>query len=166
MEKAAFYLCHQCQKPFFGGQVDCERDLNLADTIKKEDLKCKACQIKKIGGGVFNCPKHGHKHITWKCHLCCTEALYRCGNAYFCEAHHDQKKPKEAEKCLKENCPLGIEHPPNSNNPIEGNYPLGCSICRQEKKNYLGDQNNFMIEEEKLDADSRIIDKTKNLINL
>ena len=43
MAKSAFYQCNECKKPFFGGLVDCERDLNLAEKVKKEDLKCKTC---------------------------------------------------------------------------------------------------------------------------
>ena len=54
--KCAFYECHECKRPFFGGLADCERDLNMAETTKKEDLICKKCAIKHIGGGQFNCP--------------------------------------------------------------------------------------------------------------
>ena len=100
MPKAAFYQCYSCKKPFFGGLVDCERDASVEDKVRHEDLKCKACNIKSIGGGIFNCPLHGHKHITWKCHLCCSEAIYRCGSDYTCRAHHDGWKPKVPEKCL------------------------------------------------------------------
>lgn len=51
MAKGAFYECYDCKKPFFGGEADCERDLNLAETTKKEDLKCKTCVMKNIKGG-------------------------------------------------------------------------------------------------------------------
>ena len=87
-KKCAFYECHECKKPFFGGQADCERDLNMAETTKKEDLICKKCAIKQIGGGQFNCPQHGHKYIAWKCSLCCSEALFRCGPTYYCDDCH------------------------------------------------------------------------------
>ena len=39
--KAAFYECFKCKKPFFGGMADCERDLELAENTKKEDLLCR-----------------------------------------------------------------------------------------------------------------------------
>ena len=39
--KSAFYECWDCKKPFFGGLVDCERDLELAEKTSKKDLKCK-----------------------------------------------------------------------------------------------------------------------------
>ena len=129
MAKSAFYQCWECMKPFFGGLVDCERDLNLAETTSKKDLKCKQCQVKSFGGGQFFCKLHGSKFITWKCYLCCTEALYKCGDRYYCEAHHDWEE-HEPEECDGVNCPLGVPHPPNSKNHLKSMYPLGCSICR------------------------------------
>ena len=138
MANAAFYQCHDCKIPFFGGQADCERDLDMAENTKKEDIKCKACNIKTIGGGVHNCPEHGHEHITWKCIYCCSEALFLCGITYLCKDHHDGLKKKIPEKCKGVNCPLGVPHPPNSSGPIASMYPLGCSICRQDKNLYKG----------------------------
>ena len=86
--KAAFYQCHECKEPFFGGQVDCERDLRLAERVKKEELLCRKCTVKQIGGGEYTCKVHGHKYITWKCNFCCSEALYRCGSTYYCDRCH------------------------------------------------------------------------------
>ena len=89
LAKCAFYQCYDCKKPFYGGQIDCERDLNNEATTKKEDLICKDCSIKQIGGGQANCPIHGHGFITWKCYMCCKEALFFCfGTSYFCDEHH------------------------------------------------------------------------------
>ena len=88
MNKCAFYECNKCKKPFYGGLADCERDLQLAESTRKENLLCKRCMIKSVGGGQFNCKKHGHKHITWKCFLCCSEALFKCGSSYFCDSCH------------------------------------------------------------------------------
>ena len=82
--KCTFYECAKCLNPFFGGLKDCERDLNLEANTKKEDLICKACIAKQIGGGEYNCPTHGHKHIIWKCMKCCAEALFRCKTLYMC----------------------------------------------------------------------------------
>ena len=28
MSKCAFYLCYDCSRPFYGGLIDCERDLS------------------------------------------------------------------------------------------------------------------------------------------
>ena len=94
---------------------------------------CKGCAIKSIGGGIYNCKKHGHKYITWKCYLCCSEALFRCGNSYLCELHHEGIKPwGSVEHCPgPDRCPLKIPHPPNSADPINSMYPLGCSLCRK-----------------------------------
>ena len=43
LSKFAFYECNSCSKPFYGGKADCERDLNLQETLKKEDMLCRAC---------------------------------------------------------------------------------------------------------------------------
>ena len=40
LAKCAFYMCNTCQKPFYGGLADCERDLALAEKTRKEDLVC------------------------------------------------------------------------------------------------------------------------------
>ena len=151
LAKCAFYECNGCKKPFYGGLVDCERDLQLADSTRKEDLRCTGCAIKQIGGGQFNCKKHGHKHITWKCHLCCSEALFRCGNAYFCEPCHRNPWSTPPNDCGGVNCPLGVPHPPASRDAVKSMYPLGCSLCRMERggANYLGAQG--AVEEVKLD---------------
>ena len=130
MTKCAFYQCYECEKPFFGGLVDCERDLNLAEKTKVEDLLCKTCVTKRIGGGQYTCKIHGTKHITWKCHKCCTEALYKCGNSYYCEEHHDGGWEDYLDDCGGVNCPLGVPHPPASYDALKGMYPLGCSLCR------------------------------------
>lgn len=38
--KAAFYECADCKKPFFGGTIDCARELALETKTKQKDLKC------------------------------------------------------------------------------------------------------------------------------
>ena len=128
LHKCAFYECHDCKKPFYGGTNDCAEELDLASSTNKEDLKCRSCVIKMIGGGQYNCSTHGHKFITWKCHLCCKEALFRCGISYFCESCH-RDGGVSAIDCKGKNCPLGVPHPP-AGDPIKSMYPLGCSLCR------------------------------------
>ena len=139
MAKCAFYQCFQCSKPFYGGQIDCGRDMNTAETMSKEDLICKECNIKQIGGGVATCPIHGSEYIAWKCYMCCREALYLCsGTMYLCEYHHRGDvwyNPKtKVQDCGGKNCPLGVNHPPASKDPMKSNYPLGCSLCRKTEK--------------------------------
>ena len=89
--------------------------------------------------------------------MCCSEALYRCGNSYFCEAHHDGQKRHVAEPCLGPGkCPLGVPHPPNSMDPYKSMYPLGCSLCR--KANAITAA--AMIEEFKLEEEKKpVFDK-------
>ena len=59
-DKCAFYECFECKNPFFGGLADCERDLNMEESVRKEDLVCRKCALKRFGAGQFNCNKHGH----------------------------------------------------------------------------------------------------------
>lgn len=129
--KCAFYECFECKEPFFGGVVDCERDLNLAETTKREDLVCKACTLKKFGSGQGTCKLHGDFFITWKCCKCCSEALFKCGPMYFCDDCHEGGEGEG--DCGGVDCPLGVPHPPASNNSMKSMYPLGCSLCRNVK---------------------------------
>ena len=71
--------------------------------------------------------------------MCCREALYLCsGTMYLCEYHHRSDvwyNPKtKVEDCGGVNCPLGVNHPPASKDPMKSNYPLGCSLCRNTEK--------------------------------
>ena len=125
----------------------------MAETTKKEDLICKACAVKEIGGGQYNCPIHGHKYITWKCHKCCREALYLCGTAYFCEYHHDQVGEPSYD-CGGVDCPLGVKHPPISDNPKKNMFPLGCSLCRvKTDREYHGMKMRQAVEEVTFDEE-------------
>ena len=137
--------------------ADCERDLNMAETTSKQDLICKKCAIKRIGGGQFNCAKHGHKFITWKCNFCCSEALFRCaGSAFFCDDCHNGDRPEEVPDCVGgAGCPLGVPHPPATSGEdgqagnLKAMYPLGCSLCRKVKN--LEEDRSGAIEEVQLD---------------
>ena len=149
--KIAFYECHECQRPFFGGLADCERDLNMAETTKKEDMVCKRCIVKRVGGGQYNCKKHGHKYIAWKCSLCCSEALFRCGPTYFCDDCHHGNDDELTDCEGGPDCPLGVPHPPASRNPIKAMYPLGCNLCRRLE----GVEEEAKIEEIELDDEVR-----------
>ena len=54
-DKCAFYECFECKSPFFGGLADCERDLNMEESVRKEDLVCKKCTLMRFGAGQSNC---------------------------------------------------------------------------------------------------------------
>ena len=147
--KSAFYQCYKCTKPFFGGMADCERDLQMAENTKKEDLLCRKCVASEMGVGQFNCPVHGHKFITWKCSKCCNEALFRCGPHYFCDScHGNEDAAYEPFDChgVVEDCPLGVPHPPNNLGPIKSMYPLGCALCRKKTYDNAGADRNVCDE--------------------
>ena len=133
LQKCAFYQCHSCSKPFYGGQKECEDELADAEVpITAKDLICKECSIKKLGGGQLKCEIHGVKYITWKCYKCCKEALYFChGTSYLCADHHHGTIIEHILDCGGVDCPLGVPHPPASNDPLKSMYPLGCSMCRK-----------------------------------
>ena len=77
------------------------------------------------------CAKHGDEFIAWKCMFCCSEALFVCGEGSFCE--HCHEKGRKFEDCKGKNCPLGILHPPPSENAKLSMMPLGCSVCRADR---------------------------------
>ena len=116
--KASFFMCAKCSKPFFGGIIDCEQEMGMEATTKKEDLICKHCILKSIWRGTSStCQVHGTSFIDWKCMYCCSIAVYVCsGNRYFCEPCHSNAAiatTRAPPKCMGgANCPLGVAHPP------------------------------------------------------
>ena len=76
--KASFFECAKCAKPYFGGLIDCEQEMGLEATTKKEDLMCKPCLLKDMSYGSNTCAKHGASAIDWKCMYCCSIAVYFC----------------------------------------------------------------------------------------
>ena len=131
--KVCFYECSTCSKPYYGGLIDCEQEMRMEDTTRREDLICRPCLIKKTSIGKNICTRgHGAEAIDWKCMYCCSVALFNCGgNQWYCDACHDArvKVPKD---CKGKNCPLGIPHPPPGHIAAKSAFPLGCSICRSE----------------------------------
>ena len=87
--------------------------------------------MKDMGVGTGVCRVHGKEHMTWKCMYCCSEALFICGDTFFCEYCHDVERKNE--DCGGINCPLGVPHPPifakGSNTIIKRPFPLYCSAC-------------------------------------
>lgn len=86
MHRCAFYECKTCQKPFFGGLIDCEQEAQQTNT---SDLNCATCLLKKVGYGQKICSEHGgDQNIIWKCMYCCSEATYICnmGTLHLCKS--------------------------------------------------------------------------------
>ena len=95
-----------------------------------------------MGVGVRKCEQHGIEFTDWKCMYCCSVASYCCwGTNYFCGPCHDiinriYPNPPPAQDCNGVDCPLGVPHPPAAKtleHTEGGAFPLGCSICRNEK---------------------------------
>ena len=144
MHRCSFYECFKCKKPYFGGLIDCEQEMNAAEqrTTEKEDLMCQECMLSEMGVGVRKCEQHGIEFVDWKCMYCCSIATYCCwGTNYFCGPCHDivnrvYPNSPPAQNCNGHDCPLGIPHPPAAttlDHKESGAFPLGCGICRTEK---------------------------------
>jgi hypothetical protein len=132
----SYYECFKCKSPYFGGLKDCMRGLEdeKNDGWKPEELVCAKCSDQ--GGGINECKTHGKDFIEFKCRFCCSVSQWFCwGNTHFCEPCHKKQcngtylnklsKDKLPQCPGKENCPLGVEHPPTGDE-----YSLGCAICR------------------------------------
>eukprot|EP00035_Acanthoeca_spectabilis_P008123 m.148788 g.148788 ORF g.148788 m.148788 type:complete len:4349 (-) comp14220_c3_seq1:875-13921(-) len=136
MKKYAYYICHRCEKPYFGGEYACAAA--AGDEYDPTELVCGAC----VGGAAAQvCPKHGTDYLEYKCRFCCSVATFFCfGTTHFCTPCHD-----EHSKCTNTNkadmpqcpcapvmkplegseCPLHIWHPPTGEE-----FALGCGVCR------------------------------------
>jgi len=44
MNNCAYYQCHKCKKPYFGGMQDCAEAMQQSESTKKEDLMCPPCK--------------------------------------------------------------------------------------------------------------------------
>eukprot|EP01084_Bolivina_argentea_P260596 440128_1 len=84
MQKYTFYLCNKCNKPYYGGKMECI--VNDVDYHTEVKLCPKCCSIKH--NDAF-CSKHGDEYILWKCRFCCNIGIYFCwGNSHFCAGCH------------------------------------------------------------------------------
>eukprot|EP01119_Soliformovum_irregulare_P019714 TRINITY_DN6305_c0_g1_i2.p1 TRINITY_DN6305_c0_g1~~TRINITY_DN6305_c0_g1_i2.p1 ORF type:complete len:418 (+),score=94.64 TRINITY_DN6305_c0_g1_i2:1097-2350(+) len=130
MDRFVYFMCSECQQPYFAGQRVCE---DVGDFDSKE-LVCGGCSGRDL---TDDCPKHGNQFIEYKCKFCCSVASWYCwGNTHFCDACHKRQLNREylnrippnlMPKCQgKEYCPLKIEHPHVTE------FCLGCLICRAE----------------------------------
>jgi len=141
MDRFAYYLCHKCKKPYFGGEKQCA--VAAPENFDPEELICGGCAP---GAAEQNCSKHGRDYLEYKCRYCCSIAIWFCfGTTHFCEECHSafselQDREKDtlpqcpvAPRAVKiENgegkCPLGIDHPPTGEE-----FALGCGICRNAR---------------------------------
>ena len=152
LHSCAFYQCFDCDKIYFGGMIDCQAALGQEQNATKEDLVCQDCQLKATGAGQEVCEKHGIASIDWKCMYCCNVALWHCfGTHWFCDrCHNEYCQPPynqvEVRDCGGVNCPLGVPHPPGSNDHKKSSYPLGCGICRSERAEKQRQINNLIGE--------------------
>ena len=148
MHSCAFYECFDCKKPYFGGMVDCQQQLDQEESAKKEHLRCKDCQLKAYGAGQSHCEKHGKAQIDWKCNYCCSVALFHCfGTTYFCKRCHD-RYPNNlvVEDCGGIDCPLGVPHPPADKDVTKSTFPLGCGLCRSDRLAEMRETKNLVQE--------------------
>lgn len=81
----AFYQCHTCKEPYFGGARACGAE-GVTDEINREDLVCSNCQNVD---SVEECPDHGRQYIAFKCRYCCKLSVFHCwGKVHFCVSCH------------------------------------------------------------------------------
>ncbi|XP_052752649.1 E3 ubiquitin-protein ligase MYCBP2 isoform X3 [Galleria mellonella] len=138
MERYAYYVCHKCEKAYFGGLARCEAE--TSGWWEPAELVCGACSDI---AGARTCPKHGADFLEYKCRYCCSVAVFFCfGTSHFCNACHDDFQrvtniPKHLlPQCpagpkgeqlpgSSEECPLHVQHPPTGEE-----FALGCGVCR------------------------------------
>ena len=103
----------------------------------RNDLLCSRCKFfandKNEKYGITYCEKKGHgdQYIQYKCSWCCNIAAYHCGGMnYYCMHCHDRKGPSGPRCRGKDDCPLGIEHPPNGSMKA---FAVGCGMCKEIK---------------------------------
>lgn len=127
MSKFSYYICEECNKPFFAGLKHCT-DIN---TDEVQQNLCLECQYKN--GTIKECEEHGLEYLQFKCRYCCNISKWTCYNSvHYCDNCHknmkeiNKKSKEELPQCPgKDKCPLGIEHPPNGEE-----FCLGCGLCR------------------------------------
>ncbi|XP_052746829.1 E3 ubiquitin-protein ligase highwire isoform X2 [Bicyclus anynana] len=138
MERYAYYVCHKCERAYYGGLARCEAENNGA--WEAAELVCGACSNVS---GAGTCPKHAADFLEYKCRYCCSVAVFFCfGTSHFCNACHDDFQrvtniprhllpqcpagPKgEQLPGTSDECPLHVQHPPTGEE-----FALGCGVCR------------------------------------
>eukprot|EP01029_Cantina_marsupialis_P026613 TRINITY_DN7200_c0_g2_i1.p1 TRINITY_DN7200_c0_g2~~TRINITY_DN7200_c0_g2_i1.p1 ORF type:complete len:547 (+),score=113.76 TRINITY_DN7200_c0_g2_i1:122-1762(+) len=127
-DKLNFYLCSNCDIPYYGGAKACGA---AGEPSVVEPKKCSLCASK----GKSCCDKHGNgDNIIFKCQFCCKTASFFCwGTTHFCVDCHERqckhdylnKYPKDRlPKCVGKCCRFyGHE--------IGEEYSI-CSLCESE----------------------------------
>jgi len=129
MASYAVYMCAECEGPFIGGKVDCERDNQLDQNKAKNEERyvCIDCS------GIKTCETHGGDYLLFKCKFCCKLATWFCwGNTHFCDDCHSNQiqnrqftKQGGYKKCPRnQDCMIQGPHP---DPPCE--FCLGCTQC-------------------------------------
>ena len=159
LSRYAYYQCHKCRKPYFGGMAHCA--LAGGGAFRAEDLVCSSCLPH---ASEASCAKHGADFIQFKCAFCCGVAVFFCfGTTHFCGPCHD--RPGEMQEMKRKGTlpacpaaplgkPLKVDPAviaaaiasgmgPGSGAPTPGcpllcchpptgdEFCLGCSICRE-----------------------------------
>ncbi|XXQ35895.1 RING-type domain-containing protein [Plasmodiophora brassicae] len=133
MDRFAYFMCHKCKRPYFGGMRQCG-DMAGRDeeNFNADELLCGGCSDTTV-----NCDVHGKDFIEYKCRFCCQVAVWFCwGTTHFCDPCHrkqqlgnyvSKKSSSQLPKCPGvAGCPLGVVHPPNGTE-----HSLGCALCRR-----------------------------------
>ncbi|RWS17339.1 E3 ubiquitin-protein ligase MYCBP2-like isoform X4 [Dinothrombium tinctorium] len=138
MERYAYYVCHKCEKAYYGGEARCDAEAGIGEDYDPSELVCGACSDVTQAQ---MCPKHGTDFLEYKCRYCCSVAVFFCfGTTHFCNACHDDFQrvtniPKQelpqcpagprAKSLEGSECPLHVKHPPTGEE-----FALGCGVCR------------------------------------
>ena len=83
----AYFECHDCHQPYFGGRRNCAEAMQAREGEKfdPKELICPSCC--PVEG--TNCKRHGSEFISFKCRYCCSMAVWFCwGNTHFCDPCH------------------------------------------------------------------------------
>ena len=154
MHLYAYYECHKCQQPYFGGEARCldgaaaaggdgdagaEAERELRVEPKPEDLVCGPCSS-PVERPI--CQKHGPDFQGYKCRFCCSMAVFFCfGTTHFCEKCHSLYAQLTSRNAHPD-CPVGpgsVPLPRGSACPLRVRHKatgqevyLGCSVCIEQ----------------------------------
>ena len=125
----AFYLCGHCDKPYFGGTVDCAEDMMVrveedensqrTTPLSADEKLCPSCapQTQVV---CHNPIEHG-RYLLWKCRYCCQPATHLCyGSVHFCQSCHGRNSARVAEFSSSGDRTLGARPPPLKPLPCPG----------------------------------------------
>jgi len=135
MRVYSYYLCGECNAPYFGGERRCEAQAGPAAQVGRggdaggdpgERRVCGGCAA--LRSGVKCTAGHDPSFVEWKCKYCCSVASWFCwGTTHMCDRCHDDvaRRPKP---CLGPGaCEFANRHPPNGSSTP---FCFGCSLCR------------------------------------